>query len=201
MRWRSAEGREHNGNRRVVSRVLIPVLVLFLMAGSVMAYLSASSDAVRNTLQTDQPPEPAINVELDGSTKTNVTVNAGNPGYAVYVRAAVVVTWKNENGEVLAAAPVAGVDYTVNYGTDWLLDGDGFYYYKTPVANAGVTSALVKSFEPVADRAPDGYALNVEIIAQTIQALGTTDEGNVPAVTDAWDVTVNTNGEITAVKP
>ena len=84
--------------------------------------------------------------------------------------------------------------------TDWFRGEDGFYYQKNPVASDGIggsalTSVLIQRCAPVAGQTPDGCGLNVEIIAQTIQALGTTDAGNVPAGEDAWGVRV-VNGQL-----
>ena len=36
--------------------------------------------------------------------------------------------------------------------------------------------------------APTGYALSVEVVAEAIQAQGTTDTANVPAYQDAWGI-------------
>lgn len=194
MRWRYVGKHEAKRERRLRFRLLIPVLAVFLLAGSVVAYLSASADEVSNTLQVEQSEDPEIVETFENNEKTNVTVNVGNTGYAVYVRAAVVVTWKDEYGHVMAMAPVAGTDYTIDYGTDWLLGGDGFYYYKYPVpdeSTTNTTSNLIDLCKPKEGRAPEGFGLNVEIIAQTIQALGTTDAGDMPAVTDAWGVTLD----------
>ena len=144
MRWRYVGKHEAKRERRLRFRVLIPVLAVFLLAGSVVAYLSASADEVSNTLQADQVQNPTIEESFDGTEKTDVTVNVGSLGYAMYVRAAVVVTWKDKYGHVMAMASVAGTDYTINInGTDWLKDSNGFYYYKNPVPDAGITSNLI----------------------------------------------------------
>lgn len=195
MRWRYEGRRVLKRERRLSFRLLIPVLAVFLLAGSVVAYLSASADEVSNTLQAEQVQNPTIEESFDETEKTDVTVNVGSLGYAMYVRAAVVVTWKNADGHVMAMAPVEGSDYTINInGTDWLKDSNGFYYYKNPVldeSTTNTTSNLIDLCQPVEGRAPEGFRLNVEIIAQTIQALGTTDEGNEPAVKNAWGVTLS----------
>lgn len=177
------------------SWLLVALAVLSLTVGGVVAYLSASTDAVENKFVSDASTDPAVIETFRNNEKTNVVVDVGDPGYAVYVRAAVVVTWKDTDGNVWGEAPEAGVDYTIDLGEDWFLGSDGFYYYTEPVAYDGedgttkLTTNLIDSCAPVAGKAPTGYTLNVEIIAQTIQALGTTD-GDVPAVTAAWGVTV-----------
>ena len=182
---------------------MVAALVLILLAlagitiGGVAAYLSTSTGDVTNDFLADDPTDPSIVENFDGSTKTNVAVSVGDPGYAVYVRAAVVVTWKDrEDGSVLGVMPDASGDYTIEYNTaDWFYK-DGFWYCKKMVNSGGKTPDLIVSCTPIDGKAPEGYGLNVEIISQTIQALGTTDGTDVPAVTNAWGVAV-ANGQLT----
>lgn len=188
-----------------VSWVLMGIALLGMTVGGVAAYLSTQSGAVTNTFTAETNPQPSVDAE-------QYAVNVGDPGYAVYVRAAVVVTWQDgdptnptDTQNVLAKVPVKGTDYEISYNTtDWFLH-DGFWYCKTMVNSGGTTPALITSCE-VKDANGD-YHLNVEIVAQTIQALGTTDESvdengdpipTVPAVTDAWGVYVDANKNLSA---
>lgn len=177
--------------------ILILLAILGLTIGSVVAYLSTHTDAVENKFLNDEPTKPVVLEDaFSGTVKNNVKVDIGDPGYAVYVRAAVVVTWKDKDGNVMGVSPVAGTDYSITYNTDdWVLGADGFYYHKKAVNTGDDTEVLISTCSPVDGKTPGGYGLNVEIIAQTIQALGTTDSGDVPAVVDAWGITV-VNGEI-----
>ena len=178
-------------------------LIVMLIAASVItiyAYLSASTGPLTNQFSVETSKTPTVTEDsFDGITKTNVCVEVGDTKYDVYVRAAVIVTWKDNDENVYAQAPVLGTDYSMTLNTgddyDWIKGDDGLYYYKTKVASGAKTSALITSCTQTAE-APSGYSLHVEIIAQTIQALGTTDGTDVPAVTDAWGVTL-TNGVIT----
>jgi len=193
---------------------------------AVFAYLSGKSGAVNNTLKADVDPEPVISetfTPADGRgypVKENVSVSVGDNDYTVYVRAAIVVTWAKDEVDkdgnvthlVHSEAPVLGTDYTLDLNLpaegaalaagQWRLGSDGFYYYTSPVAGGADTAVLIKSATqiwngqnpyPVRD---DGYVLRVEIAAQTIQAIGTTDaatyEGGKLAVEDAWGVTTQT---------
>jgi hypothetical protein len=192
--------------------VLIGIALVSLAIGGVAAYLSMSHTPVKNTFTAETEAQPTIEETFQEDislVKKNVCVNVGDPGYAVYVRAAVVITWQDDAGNVLAQSPVQNKDYTIqwNDGADevadndddpWFQHTDGFWYCKAPV-NSGVTPILIESCTPTEEKGD--YHLNVEIIAQTIQALGTTDEtvdgeGNpvptVPAVTAAWGVNVST---------
>jgi len=171
---------------------LILLAVLSLSIGSVVAYLSTHTGAVKNTFLKDEPTNPSVLETFDpDGEKTDVKVSVGDPGYAVYVRAAVVVTWKDADGNVLGTAPAAGTDYTLDINPDaWVLGSDGFYYHKAPVNTAGETAVLITRCAPLDGKTPQGYGLNVEIVTQTVQALGTTDEGGKTPVEDAWGVTL-----------
>lgn len=187
----------------LISWILLAVVILSLSAGSVVAWLSIPGGQVENSFTPDDNLNPTITEtfkENDDKLKQNVAVRVGDTGYAVYVRAAIVVNWKNaEDGNVLGQAPVLDEDYTLTLNeTDWFYK-DGFYYHKAMVNTGGTTANLITSCQlkegitpPVDTTVTPNvkYDLNVEIIAQTIQALGTTDTGDTPAVKDAWGVTV-----------
>lgn len=202
---------------RVPRILIVGVILLILLAGSALAYLFSSTRAgATSNFTPAKDSDPTIN-------DTSFYVNVGDPGYAMYVRAAIVVNWekKDSAGTYHASAPVVDTDYTISLNTaangPWFRGEDGFYYHKTMVAYDGTdpnsqnTAVLINSCQ-VKDEAvvPDGYHLNVEIIAQTIQALGTTDNdvnGNpvavgIPAVEDAWKVvTVDSNGSLIPITP
>ena len=185
--------------RRRVFLILITVLfVLAVTLATVYAYLQTQTDATENSFSAATDPEITVTETFKDNVKSNVAVKVGESPYSVYVRVAVVVTWKDaENGNVMAMAPVAGTDYTISLNTtDWFLHTDGYYYHKSPVAGGSSTSILINSCAPIAEKVPDGYKLNVEIVAQAIQSEGKTDVGDIPAVTDAWNVNVS-GGKLT----
>lgn len=172
---------------------LVIMAALFAaLTGAVVAYLSSTTGAVSNSFSEAGASDPVINESFASDTKTDVKVDTGELGYAVYVRAAVVVTWKNgENGNVCGQMPVAGTDYNISYGKDWNYNAaDGFWYYNSAVNSGDDTAALIASCTPVEGKAPADYGLNVEIITQTVQALGSTDDGSKTAVQDAWGVSI-----------
>lgn len=176
--------------------LVICIAALFLIgAVSVSAYLFASNDPAKNEFTAATEPSISITESTDNplTLKENVAVDVGNPGYAVYVRAAIVVNWVDKDGNVYSIKPVLGQDYEMSLNTEpvgsWLYNGsDGYYYYMYSVF-ADQTDVLITSCYQTA-AAPTGYSLSVEIIAQTIQALGTTDMDDTPAVTVAWKVYV-----------
>ena len=187
--------------KRILPVFLTVLLIAAVTVATVYAYLKTSTPAVTNSFAADVDPDITITESFEDNVKSDVAVQVGDTGYSVYVRAAIVVTWKNaENGDVLATKPVAGVDYTIALNdSDWF-EKDGFYYHKAAVPSEGTTANLIISCIPIVGQTPKDYALNVEIIAQAIQAKGTTDitddTSELPAVNDAWGVYVDSNGKL-----
>lgn len=166
------------------------ILLLTLIVGGTVSFLVASSGQVQNTFTPSHVTCEVNEKSFNGSTKTDVTVaNTGDT--TAYIRAAIVVTWKNaENGNVYSKAPALGTDYTMTLNTsDWVQKADGFYYYKHPVPSGSSTTALINSCSYVAN-APVGYGLNVEILGSAIQSVPT------KVVTTNWGVTLDGNGYI-----
>lgn len=168
--------------------LLIAVLLLSVATvGGTLAYIFTQTTAVVNKF-TPSEVTCKINEKMDGTTKSDVTVtNTGDT--TAYIRAAVVVTWQNADGEVLGELPVAGTDYTIIFNnTDWAVK-DGYYYYKSVVGvdkTTKTTKNLINSCVASAAAPVDGYKLHVEIIADAIQA------EPADAVTEAWGVDPST---------
>ena len=174
--------------------------------------MAASTGAVTNTFDAETSLDPTIfeTFETENTDHTyynekhNVTVNVKNLDYAVYVRAAVLVNWKNAAGDVLGKEPVLETDYSLDPGDSRWFEHGGFYYYSKMISGAGVekeTANLIDSVKVLKPAPEEGYTLNVEIIAQTIQARGSTDTHNTPAVIDAWDININDAKELVAPSP
>ena len=178
------------------------ILMIATSVISVAAYLFINLGPLNNIFK----PAAATDPNVD---KDTYVIQVPNNGYAVYVRAAIVVNWQYKDGEgnvkVLGDVPVLGTDYTLTTNSiEWFKGSDGFYYRKamvTPTGNVEFvnTEALVTSFakkkefveyDDNGDGTSDKYYLNIDVISQTIQALGTTDDGDIPAVVDAWHVTM-----------
>ena len=125
-----------------------------------------------------------INETFDGTEKKNVTVeNTGD--VPALIRAKVVVNWVDGEGNIVANPPTDHT-YSITYGSDWLdLDNNGYYYYNGIVAKAGSTTALVTSAKQTGG---DKYRLQIEIIAEAIQATGFVNpvDGTTPAAQNAW---------------
>jgi len=156
-------------------------LMMVFVVGGTLAYLTDKTESVQNTFT---PTDVDITVDEDFEDKTvKKDVTIINNGKAdAFVRAMVLVSWKNEVGDIL---PVNPSDYTIT----WTRNGwseeqdDGFYYYLSKVsANGGKTGILFTDCK-LKDgvKAPaDDFKLHVEIIAQSVQAEPST------VVDEAW---------------
>lgn len=160
--------------------VFLVALCLALLAGSVggvWAYLSAKTDSITNRFQ---PAEVTCQIEesFSAGVKRDVTVrNTGN--VKAYIRAAVVATFVNAEGKVLAVSPKEGEDYTVTWGEGgWTRGADGFWYYAYPISPNELTGKLIQT--ATATSAPEGYRLNLQILATAIQS------EPASAVENAW---------------
>ena len=181
----------HKKADRAVLLLVSLVLVLSAAIGGTLGYLTGQV-SVTNTMQVGE-----FTTKIDENTENGIKsdVKVQNTGdYDAYIRAVVVVTWQNENGEVYPVAPVANKDYIIEYGNQnqWSVHG-GFYYYNGVVGAEQSTGNLINRCEPVGGKAPKGYDLNVEILASAIQA------EPAQAVKDAWGMQYQDNGGWTSV--
>lgn len=170
---------------RKTALILSLCLIFALAVGTTFALLKASTDPVENPFTAAKSGTDIVE-KLDGSQKKSIVVK--NTGTAVsYVRVKLVMNWVDESGNVSAEPVNITVDYD---NTNWFEQG-GIYYYKMPVAaNDGVTTNLLKT--PITQgTAPEGYHLEVTVLAESIQAAPS------KAVTDSWGVGVDSNGYLT----
>lgn len=183
----------HSGAKRSLVLVVSVLVLLLAVAGGTLAWLTAQ-DSVTNTFS---PAYVTCDVaeNFENGIKSGVKIkNTSN--IPAYIRAYIVVTWKDADGNVYGQKPVEGEDkdYTMEIPRDtaWVTGSDGYYYYTSPVAVDGSTGVLIsecKLTEEVVK--PDGYNLSVEIIAEAIQSSPT------EAVGTAWGVTIS-EGSVTA---
>lgn len=178
-------------NKKALTLLVCLVVLIAATVGTTLAYLLVSSPTIENEFT---PSKVSCDVEetFNGTSKTNVQIrNTGNTD--AYIRAAVVVTWKNSSGAVYATTPAEGTDYSIDWNlTDdgWVKGADGFYYYTkevAPCSHSGeqahsgcLTGVLIDSCSPVSEDAPAGYSLSVEIVASAIQSAPDT------VVSDEW---------------
>lgn len=171
--------------------ILIIVIALIAVMSALVAakYIKNAGDVV-NKFSPAESVTPIIHEQFDNNVKENVYFEVGDTDYPVYVRAAIVITWQNEEGTVYFSKPETA-DYTLVLNkTYWEKKSDGFYYYSEPVESGGKTPILIYECKQINPAPAEGYTLSVEIIAQTVQAVGSTDENNpngvIPAYEDAW---------------
>ena len=150
-----------------------------LLAGAVggtWAFLVAQSESVQNNF-TYAHVRCTIDEKFENGVKSDVKIqNTGD--IPAYIRARIVVTWKDANGKV-SAVPVKNTDYTIAFNeTDWTQQGD-YWYCKTAVDAGGETPVLIIKCEKKGN-APKDYDLSVEILADAIQS------EPASAVTEAW---------------
>ena len=153
--------------------------VIVLLAGAVggtWAFLVAQSEPVQNNF-TYAHVRCTIKEKFDGTTKSNVQIqNTGD--ISAYIRARIVVTWKDTSGNV-SAVPVKVSDYTMTMGTGWTKGTDGYWYCNTAVDATKFTPVLITECKKTGT-APKDYDLSVEILADAIQS----EPAN--AVKEAW---------------
>lgn len=120
-----------------------------------------------------------VSIDINETFKNNVKsdIKALNDGkIKVYVRAAVVANWCNSAGKIVN--PWNG-NMTLADDSKWVLL-DGFYYYKSPLANNKLSDKLfTNDIQPVG--APDGTHLEVKVVMQAVEC----DE-TMQKVASAW---------------
>ncbi len=179
---------------RKAALILSLCLIFALAVGTTVALLVAHTNAVTNTF-TAAKSEITIKEDVKNGEKSSIQVE--NIGTATsYVRVKLVMNWVSNDGKTISGEPV-GIKPEINTD-DWFLGTDGIYYYRKPVApkDAGpgsVTTNLLQDGNPIKQPkdAPDGYHLEVTVLAESIQAAPDT------AVQQSWDVDVGSNGYLT----
>lgn len=171
-------------------RLLVLVLSLALLsaagAGGTLAWLAAKTTSAVNTFEAGKV-SCAVKEDFNGTTKSNVSVtNTGN--VPAYIRVALVPTWEDAEGNVVAQqAGLADLDITRDT-TNWFKASDGYYYCKAPVAAGGNTPVLISS---ATVKTESEYHMNLQILAEAIQA------DPADAVQDAWGAVKVSGGNLT----
>ena len=181
---------------RKAALILSLCLIFALAVGTTVALLKANTAPVTNTF-TAAKSEITIKEDVKNGKKSSIQVE--NKGTATsYVRVKLVMNWVSDDGKTISGEPV---NINVKYDTNNWFEKDGIYYYKTPVAPVGekpnnVTSNLLQANSPITEPTegkPEGYHLEVTVLAESIQAAPDT------AVKDAWKVVEVNSGKLTPV--
>ena len=179
MKFISSNG-SHAGRTAKSSALIIALaLILVLAVGGTVAYIFTQTDPVINTFT---PTEAKITVDekTNNNQKTEIIVKNNSTGVPVYIRVALVANMIDKDENVTGAANVP----TFTPGDNWIVGNDGYYYYTEPVPVGGSTGNLLQSPMTLDEN------MQVVVLADAIQAEPTT------AVTQAWGVTVDSNGSI-----
>lgn len=169
---------------RKAALILSLCLIFALAVGTTVALLVAHTNAVTNTFKA---AESGTHVDVDDSGNEKTGIFVKNEGTATsYVRVKLVMNWVSDaDNATVSAVPV---DITVKYDTTKWFEQGGIYYYMTPVGPRGsgndTTANLLQEGKTIKqpEGAPDGYHLEVTVLAESIQAAPDT------AVKDAWKV-------------
>lgn len=180
-----------SGGRKAVL-ILSLCLIFALAVGTTVALLKANTAPVTNTFKA-ATSETHVDVKDSGNEKTGIFVT--NKGTATsYVRVKLVMNWVSDDGKTVSGEPV---NIDVKYDTNNWFEQDGIYYYRTPVAPNMTTDNLLQKDKHITEPTgkPEGYHLEVTVLAESIQAAPST------AVEGAWKVVKVDNGALTPVTP
>lgn len=167
-----------NMKKKTILMLAAMALLLTVTVGSTIAYLVTSSGPVQNVFEPAYVKSTVIEPGWkDGDlVKNKVTIqNDGNVN--AKIRAAIVVTWQDADGNTLPYAPVLETDYSLEIGNDWTNEND-YYVWKDTVAPGKQTGTLIESCKQLTNIGT--YHLCVEVIGSAIQAEGGADWGKDP---------------------
>lgn len=185
-------------------RAYVLLLALALLTGlsvrASVAYLADRTAEKKNEFtygRVTSSVNETFEEEFGDPVKRNVSLrNTGNT--PAYLRALLVVTWKDENGVVFSTLPVEDVDYEIDMtlAKHWILKDEGFgsyIYYRYPVDPGESTPELIdmvrqNTYATVPENGK--YKLSFEIVVDAVQAYP------ADAVKEAWNVDVNEDGTL-----
>ena len=161
--------------------------ILLMGVGATLAFLEDKSGPVENTFV---PGNVAVTVQetftQGGTEKKDVYIqNTGNVD--AYIRVAIIPTWEDDDGNPVGVSASLS-DLNISWGSDkWKKADDGFWYYTSPVPAGDSTENLIASATVKTDSAGynAGYKMNLQILAQGIQADGVDSNDETP-VEQAW---------------
>lgn len=183
--------------------VIVIVIISVAVAALVNAAYIKRAEEVNNAFKSADSIVPGIKENFDGDIKENVYFTVDDPEndlyteYPLYVRVKLVFTWQDKD-EIVYYKTVEDEDYFIKLNeNDWEKIGD-YYYYKYAVQSGDKTSVLIEECRQIKPAPADGYTLSVEILVQTVQAVGYTDgddnmddnnnANKIDAWKDAWNI-------------
>lgn len=189
--------RKHNEGKRAFRKwkwlpaACALALALTVTVGGTLAWLAAHTDPVTNTFKMGEVT-PKVTEDFTQHTEVKKDVRVQNQGdVPAYIRVALVATWEDENGNVKPASlNDLHIQWADGRDTNWVVGSDGYYYHRAPVNGGDFTSYLITKAEVDGTKEPAGYHMNLQVIADSIQA------APPEAVTTAWGVELD-GGNIT----
>lgn len=166
-------------NKKLILGVLLSLCIIAGTATGVYAYLMAATETLTNEF-VPATLSCAVKEDVSDGIKQDIRVkNTGN--IDAYIRAVVVVTFVSEEGKVSATAPKEDVDYDITWNNEgWAKGTDGYWYYRMSVRPEKETTPIIEVISELSS--PDGFRLNVQVIASAIQSTPST------AIEDAWGI-------------
>lgn len=176
-----------NHKRSIMLVALVVILLTFAVSGTI-AWIATKAGPVENVFTPGQVDTAIIETFTDGVKSDIKVLNKDDPkNVDVYVRVSVSGYYQDANGKIVDEW---NPSFTCNAAEGWFKGRDGFYYYKN-ILKVGVwTPDLLAEGQTISSTTADGKTLVVNVVHQSIQAEPTS------AVTDAWGVTVATDGTI-----
>ena len=192
--------------------ILAIAAIVLLSVGGTFAYVEFKTGSVINlfkhgvvNITTDEDfEEDEISYEPVAKKVRikNDSLNGELNVVPVYIRVALVSTWKNEDGTVAAVNADDLIEFKLNLNdastTDfvrsadvtgkWDLGNDGFYYFTGVVEPDKYTDYLLESVSLKENAvAPENGNLEVNVLADAVQA-------DVSKVNQAWNTPKDANG-------
>ena len=160
--------KRHSCRHHTKAHVMVAAIVLMLglIIGGTVAWLIDVTDPVQNVFM---PTDVTCYVyeEISGNQKTAIRIqNTGS--IDAYIRVAVALNYVNADGHICAAHNAPALPAP---GSGWTQGANGIYYYSNEVSPGGYTAPLFGGAVTL-DSAGDGCVLQMEIIADAIQAAG-----------------------------
>lgn len=175
--------RRKRRSRKTETLLFSLVLLLTMMVGGTLAYLTIQTEPVLNRFTPSQV-SCTVTESFDGTNKTNVNVT-NTSDISAYIRVKLVSYRVNEQNQHIGGTAEIP-DFTP--GNGWVKHTDGYYYYTQPVAAKGKPAtdligsiSLEDSYEDA-----DGGKQVIEVMAEAIQSVPAS------AVLSAWGVDPST---------
>lgn len=167
--------------------ILVIFLIMVISGISLTIAFLVRQDSTSNQFMLGVVTPEIIEIfDTENKVKRDVAIkNSGN--VPIYIRTLITIYFKDNEGNVLADAPVGNLDYqlTLSTSANWILSEEGYYYYKTPINPDDLTDVLIEECKEL--KAYDDKILVVDVIAQAIQA------EPEKAAEEAWNVNIVNN--------